>query len=223
MDAKSVVIVDPDSHYRGLLSAAMARLGISAHGYDSLSIGEPEALQHAGYVLGLAPQTTPTLVQLLRRRGQPAILVASDGAKTEAVQAAIDGCAAQHVTKLKAIQDVAASIAATMRQAWARGGVVAWRLNRGVRQLVAPDGARIDLSLDELGLMACFATSAGSMVSRSALLGALPPGPGPASPDPVHAALLRMQRRAERLTPISLPFKAWTRAGYSFQGRLDEA
>ena len=33
--------------------------------------------------------------------------------------------------------------------------------------------------------------------------------------DAVHATMLRLQRRAERLTPMSLPFHAWARTGGS--------
>ena len=94
-----------------------------------------------------------------------------------------------------------------MRLAWERGGAVAWRLNRGVRQLTAPDGSRIDLSVDELGMLNCFLQSAGHVVGRNAMLNVLQSAHGPASSDPVHAAMLRLQRRAERTTPMTLPFK----------------
>lgn len=222
MDAKSIAIVEADLHYRGHLSATVERLGISACCYDSLSATDSEALRHAGYVLGLVPASTQKTVKLLRQRGLSAILVLSDGAKADAIQAVIDGGAALHVTKLKAIHDVATSIAAAMRLAWERGGVVAWRLNRGVRQLTAPDGSRIDLSVDELGMLNCFLQSAGHVVGRNAMLNVLQSAHGPASSDPVHAAMLRLQRRAERTTPMTLPFKVWARSGYSFEGRLEE-
>lgn len=223
VDTKTLAVVDADPLYRGRLGAAIERLGVSVRGYDSLLATDSEALSHAGYVLGLVPLVTPKLVKLLRQRGLSAILVLSDGAKPEAVQAAIDGGLAQHVSKLKATHDVAASIAATMRRAWQPGGCVAWRLDRGARQLLAPDGARIDLSVDELALLNCFPPSAGDVVSRASILGSMQAAHCPASPDPVHAALLRLQRRADRVTPLSLPFKAWARSGYSFEGRLELA
>ncbi len=223
MDARSVAIFDTDTYYRERLAAAMDQLGVPARGYDDLAKADADALNHAGHVLGLAPVASRELVRQLRRRGRSAILLLSDGVRPEAAQAAPDAGAAQHVAKFKAIKDVAASVVATMSRAWQRGGVIAWQLDSRARQLVAPDGARIDLSVDELEMLACLRLSTGNAVSRDAILGRQQAAHGPGSSDPVHAAMLRLQRRAERLTPMSLPFRVWARTGYSFDGHLEEA
>lgn len=223
MDAKSVAIVDPDAFYRGRLAAAVEVLGVPAAGYGDAAAADVEGVAHAGYVLCLAPPAAKALVRQLRRRGRPAILLLSDGARLDAMQSGFEGGPAQHVTKFKAVQDVAASVVAAMTRAWPRGGVVAWQLDRRARQLVAPDGARIDLSVDEVALLACFVLSAGSVISREAMAGRLPGAHTAGLSDAVHATMLRLQRRAERLTPMSLPFHAWARTGYSFHGHLEEA
>lgn len=222
MDAKSVAVVDTDALYGGRLAAAVERLGVPARAYESLAAADAEAPAQAGYVLGLSPTGTPELVRRLGRQGHPAILVLSEGAKVEAIHAAIGGGAALHVTKSKAVQDVAASVAATLRLAWQRNGLMAWQLDRGARQLVVPDGARIDLSVDELRLLGCFVHSLGRVVSHSAVAGPAQAGAAPSPSDAVYAAMLRLQRRAERLTPTTLPFRVWSRSGYSFEGHLEE-
>jgi two-component system, OmpR family, response regulator len=95
-----------------------------------------------------------------------------------------------------------------------------WRLERAARKLVAPDGARIDLSDNDLAVVECFAAADGATVTRATLCQRLGRDPENEADNLLHAAIYRLRRRIERATTSTVPLHSEQKVGYTFRGKL---
>jgi two-component system, OmpR family, response regulator len=95
-----------------------------------------------------------------------------------------------------------------------------WRLDRRARQLIAPDGAVVDLSEGDLTVLDCFVEAAGETVTRDTLRARLKRDPADDAADGLNATIYRLRRRIERATPVPVPLQAKSRVGYVFRAVL---
>jgi DNA-binding response OmpR family regulator len=95
-----------------------------------------------------------------------------------------------------------------------------WTLDRRAGQLIAPDGAHIDLSESDLAVMDCFLHAQGQPVTRETLLQRLTRGASPPAADGLNATIYRLRRRIERATPSLVPLQSKSRVGYVFRAPL---
>jgi len=95
-----------------------------------------------------------------------------------------------------------------------------WRLDRVTQQMIAPDGARIDLSGNDLAVVECFVAANGATVTRATLCKRLGRDPAEEADNLLHAAIYRLRRRIERATHSTVPLHSEPKVGYTFRGRL---
>ena len=126
-----------------------------------------------------------------------------------------------YLAKPVQFEQVAIAIKAVQRRAGATSaGNPAWRLDRRAQQLLAPDGARIDLSELDLAVVECFISANGEAVSRDELRTQLGQGPDSLAADSLNATIYRLRRRIEKATPTSVPLQSKSRVGYIFRAPL---
>jgi DNA-binding response OmpR family regulator len=95
-----------------------------------------------------------------------------------------------------------------------------WRLDRRLGQLLAPDGARIELSESDRTLLECFVDAEGEVVTRETLLKRLGRTSDLASSGGLNGTVFRLRRRIERATPTSVPLQTKSGVGYAFCAAL---
>ena len=96
-----------------------------------------------------------------------------------------------------------------------------WRLDRRIGQLVAPDGARIDLSAADLALVECFIEADGEIVTRETLLLRLGKAADLQTTGGLNGTVFRLRRRIERATPAAVPLQTKSGIGYAFRAPLE--
>jgi DNA-binding response OmpR family regulator len=117
----------------------------------------------------------------------------------------------QVITAIEAVQRRARSASQAEAQ---------WTLDRRARQLIAPDGAGVDLSDIDMSVLSCLLGAKGEPVTRDALCRALGRTPDGEAPDGLNAIVFRLRRRIERATPIAAPLQSKPRVGYVFRAPL---
>jgi DNA-binding response OmpR family regulator len=98
-----------------------------------------------------------------------------------------------------------------------------WTLDRRARQLVAPDGIRVDLSPIDVAVMECFVDAKGEAVTREVLRLCLGQAPQGDPADGINATIYRLRRRIERATSSLVPLQSKSRVGYVFRAPLKAA
>lgn len=161
------------------------------------------------------------LVKLLRRRTQAGVLVVSGRVGAEVFEQVMNAGADMYLAKPVQFEQVVLAVKAVQRRSGvANTGVQAWKLDRRARQLVAPDGARVDLSAADLAVMECFVGAGGEPVARETFQLRLGREPQPGAADGLNAIIFRLRRRIERATPAQLPLQSKSRVGYVFKAPL---
>jgi DNA-binding response OmpR family regulator len=117
-------------------------------------------------------------------------------------------------------QVVLAIKAVQRRAAMASPANTPWLLDRRARQLVAPDGSRVDLGDGHLALLECFVEAEGAAVTRGTLRERLGHSQEDDSVDSLNSTIFRLRRRIERATSAAMPLHAKSRVGYVFRAPL---
>lgn len=222
---KTLAVVDDDPEFAEFLSQDLRDRGVGVNVYgdsnDLLALNDPYA--HDFYVVDL---TLPgidglNLIKLIRRRSDAGILVVSGRLGPEVFEQVITAGADMYLAKPVQFEQVALAVLAVQRRA-GRGAqpLLPWRLDRRARQLVAPDGALVDLSEADLAVMECFVDAAGEVVARDVLRQRLGRTPDDEAGDGINATIYRLRRRIERATPSLVPLQSKSRVGYVFRAPL---
>ena len=125
------------------------------------------------------------------------------------------------LTKPLQFEQVALAIKAVQRRVGTSNlANTAWKLDRRATQLVAPDGARVDLSEIDMALLECFLEAKGEVVSRDLLRQRLGRADTQDAADGLNATIYRLRRRIERATPALVPLQSKSRVGYLFRAPL---
>ena len=221
----SLALVDDDPHFTGLLAPYLEKLGVRVHVFGDCQalLTQPDPYGFGFYVVDLMlPGIDGVhLIELLRQRSTAGILVVSGRTAPTVFKQVVIAGADMHLTKPVQFEQVALAIRAVQRRAAPPAPVLpTWTLDSGARQLVAPDGTRVDLSDADLVVLACLVEARGEPVSRDTLRQRLGMGPDGDAGDSLNATIHRLRRRIERATPIMVPLQSRSRVGYVFRAPL---
>jgi two-component system, OmpR family, response regulator len=222
---KTLALIDDDREYAEFLSQFLREQGIGVDVFpdsnDLLTHLDPYRYDFYVVDLNLPGVDGVNLIKVLRRRSAVGILVVSGQLGPEVFTSVMGAGADMYLAKPVQFEQVAIAIKAVQRRAGATSaGNPMWRLDRRARQLLAPDGARVDLSEIDLAVVECFVTANGETVSRDALRIQLGQGADSESADSLNATIYRLRRRIEKATPTAVPLQSKSRIGYVFRAPL---
>ena len=222
---KSLALIDDDIEYTEYLSQHLTDLGIRVDVFADSNdlLANSEAYTYDFYVVDLMLPGIDgvDLIKVIRRRSDSGLLVASGRLAPDVFEQAIGAGADMYLAKPVQFEQVTLAIKAVQRRiATTNPTTVAWKLDRRAAQLVAPDGARVDLSDTDMVLVECFLEANGEVVSRESLRQRLGRSVEDAATDGLNAMIYRLRRRIERTTPSIVPLQSKSRVGYVFRAAL---
>jgi DNA-binding response OmpR family regulator len=222
---KTLALVDDDKEYREFLAQSLNKRGVQVDAFSDSN----ELLAHSGpydygfYVIDLMLPGIDgvDLIKVLRQRSDAGVVVVSGRLAPDVFKSVIDAGADMYLAKPVQFEQVALAIEAVQRRvAGANPAAAVWRLDRRAGQLLAPDGARVDLSETDLAVLECFVAANGEVVSRDTLRQRLGHVDDEGSTDSLNATIYRLRRRIERATPSMVPLQSKSRVGYLFRAPL---
>lgn len=221
----TLAIVEDDAPFAELLAGDLQRRGIAVKVYSDSNelLADPLGFDHEFYVVDVSlPGISGTdLIRILRRRSMAGVLVVTGHLAPEVFSNVLEAGADMYLAKPVRFEQVAVAVRAVHRRAAAALDPASnWRLDRRAGELVAPDGARIALSDNDLAVLECFIEAQGGTVTREALSQRLGGENAEVGGNRLHATMYRLRRRIERATPILVPMQAHSRVGYVFRGKL---
>lgn len=221
----TLALIDDDQDYAQSLAVHLRALGIdvSVFGDSNQLLASHDAFDFAFYVvdLMLPGVAGEELVKILRLRTAASVLVVSGKVSPDVFERVLGAGADMYLAKPVQFEQVTLAIRAVQRRATpAAPASSAWRLERRSAQLIAPDGARIELSAADVLVLECFAEANGEVVPREVLVKCLGRQPEPASGDGLNATIFRLRRRIERATSLTVPLQTKARVGYVFKAPL---
>lgn len=225
---KTLALIDDDTEYTEFLSQFLREQGIRVDVFPDSNdlLTHADAYQYEFYVVDLMLPGVDgvNLIKVLRLRTAAGLLVVSGQLAPDVFASVVAAGADMYLAKPVQFEQVAIAIRAVQRRAGAGGAVgagnPAWRLDRRAQQLLAPDGARVDLSGADIAVVECFLSANGETVSRDTLRSRLGHGADPEAVDSLNATIYRLRRRIERATPTAVPLQSKSRVGYVFRAPL---
>jgi DNA-binding response OmpR family regulator len=222
---KTLALIDDDADYTEFLSQHLGEQGVrvSVFGDSNDLLTDDGAYGFEFYVIDLMLPGVAglELIKLVRRRTNVGLLVVSGRLAPEVFRQVVSAGADMYLAKPVLFEQVISAIEAVQRRARPTNAADApWTLDRRARQLIAPDGAGIDLSDIDVALLTCLLGAKGETVTREALCHALGRAPDGDAPDGLNAIVFRLRRRIERATPLTAPLQSKPRVGYVFKSPL---
>ena len=224
----SIALVDDDPEYTEFLAQYLrergAQVDVFPDSNDLLAHHDPYGYDFYVLDLMLPGVDGAELIKVLRRRTDAGLLVVSGRLAPDVFRQVITAGADMYLAKPVQFEQVALAIQAVQRRIQASTAAqTVWRLDLRARQLIAPDGARVDLSDADLTLMECFLAADGDVVSRETLRQRLRRDLDQEGADGLNATIYRLRRRIERATPALVPLQSRSRVGYVFKAPLKPA
>jgi two-component system OmpR family response regulator len=222
---KTLALIDDDAEYAGFLAQHLRDLGIHVRVYgdsnDLLADGNAHRFDFYVIDLMLPGVHGVELIKILRKRNTAGVLVVSGQLGSDVFRQVIAAGADMYLTKPVELDQVATAVLAVHRRvATTQSAESRWRLDRVARTLVAPDGARVDLSDSDVAVMEGFVEASGDVVSREDLRKRLGLDTTDEGTDAITAYIYRLRRRIERATPSLVPLQSRSRIGYVFRAPL---
>lgn len=224
----TLAVIDDDAEFADYLAQHLDQRGVRVRTFPD----SDDFLTSAGaygfdfYVVDLALPGVDgvDLVRLVRRKSQAGIVVVSGRVGADVFESVLRAGADMYLMKPVRLEQVALAIEAVQRRIESsRSHAAAWRLDREAKQLIAPDGTRIDLSDNDIAVIECFLEADGTPVTRGALCRRLGRDPEAEDDNLLAATIYRLRRRIERATTSTLPIHSEQKVGYSFRGPLADA
>ena len=221
----TLALIDDDSLFTDSLSRYLGEHGIAVStfddGADLLASADPYRFDFYVADLMLPSLDGFALIKVLRRRTGAGILVVSGRLAPDTFKEAVRAGADMYLAKPVQFEQILVAIEAVQRRAGAGAAQQQpWRLDRRVGQLVAPDGACIELSEQDQALIECFIEADGEVVSREALSRRLGKATEPEAQGGLNGTVFRLRRRIERATTAAIPLQAKSGVGYAFRAPL---
>ena len=225
MYPKTLALIDDDREYVEFLAQYLRELGIRvdvfADSNDLLADADPYGYDFYVVDLMLPGIDGVDLIRVLRRRSDAGMLVVSGRLSPDVFEQVINAGADMYLAKPVQFEQVALAVKAVQRRVGSsKLATTVWKLDRRAAQLLAPDGARVDLSDADLALLECFLEAKGEVVSRELLRQRLGRGLDEDATDGLNATIYRLRRRIERATPALVPLQSKSRVGYVFRAPL---
>jgi two-component system OmpR family response regulator len=221
---KTLALIDDDPEFRSGLARHLSQMGIVVEAFaDSNELLTHErAFDFEFYVTDLMlPGVQGTeLIKVLRRRTNAGVVAVSGRLAPDTFKETITAGADMYLSKPVQFDQVALVIEAVQRRIDTGAPQGTWRLDRRAGQLVAPDGARIELSAVDCALIECFVEAKGEVVGRDALLQCLGKDAQQDASRGLNATIFRLRRRIEKATPQTVPLQTKSGVGYAFRAPL---
>lgn len=221
----SLALIDDDHLFADSLARFLGEQGIAvttfADAADLLSSAAPYGFDFYIADLMLPSVDGFALIDVLRRRTSAGVLVVSGRLAPDTFKLAVKAGADMYLAKPAQFEQIAVAIEAVQRRAGPGDGQdKTWKLDRRAAQLVAPDGARVELSEQDLALLECFVEVGGEVVPRETLTKRLGKTSEADSPGGLNGTVFRLRRRIERATDAAMPLQAKSGVGYAFRAPL---
>ena len=222
---RTLALVDDDKEYTEFLSQHLRDQGVRVDVFSDSSdlLASEGAYAYDFYVVDLMLPGVDGVetIRILRRRTSAGVLVVSGKLAADVFKQVVEAGADMYLAKPVQFEQVVIALHAVQRRVDAVGQVATtWKLDRHSGQLVAPDGARVDLSEADLAVMECFIEAQGAAVARETLLTRLGRASAADADDGLNATIYRLRRRIERATPMLVPLQSRSRVGYVFRAPL---
>lgn len=222
---KTLALIDDDIEYTEFLSQHLREQGVEVRVFpDSNDLLTDEGAFGFGFYvvdLMLPGVNGLELIKLIRRRSEAGLLVVSGKLAPDVFSQVVSAGADMYLAKPALFEQVISSIKAVQRRVQpANPADAPWTLDRRARQLVAPDGATVDLSDIDMAVMTCLQAAKGEAVTREVLCQALGRAPDGSATDGLNAIMFRLRRRIERATSLTAPLQSKPRVGYLFKAPL---
>jgi DNA-binding response OmpR family regulator len=222
---KTLALIDDDLEYTEFLSQHLREQGVRVTVFADSNdlLADEGAYGFDFYVVDLMLPGIDglDLIKVVRRRSEVGLLVVSGHLGPQVFKEVVEAGADMYLAKPVQFEQVITAIFAIQRRAQPGNQSAAqWTLDRRARQLIAPDGAGIDLSDIDMALLSCLHGAKGEPVTRDALCRALGRTPDGDAPDGLNAIVFRLRRRIERATPITAPLQSKARVGYVFRAPI---
>lgn len=222
---KTLALIDDDHDYAQALSSHLQAqgVGVEVFGDSNDLLAHDDAFGFDFYVVDLMLPGVDglALIDILRRRTRASVLVVSGRVAADTFEQIVNAGADMYLAKPVQFEQVVLAVKAVHRRAASSDPMQsAWRLDRRAGQLIAPDGARVDLSAADLGLLECFVEANGEVVRRELLRQRLGRTDDAAAADGLSAMVFRLRRRIERATPVTVPLQTKSGVGYVFRAPL---
>ena len=161
------------------------------------------------------------LIRILRRRTDAGVLVVSGKVGASVFEAVIDAGADMYLEKPVSLEQILLVAKALYRRAVLRGQrEQSWVVDLRASQLLAPDGAKVDLSDTDMTVMRCFLEADGGIVTRDTLIQRLGRDGASTLDNTLHATIYRLRRRIEKASTSLVPLQSEPRVGYVFRAPL---
>ena len=161
------------------------------------------------------------LIRILRRRTDAGVLVVSGKVGVSTFEAVVEAGADMYLEKPVGLEQILLVIRALHRRAVLRGQrEQGWSVDLRASQLVAPDGAKVDLSDTDITVMRCFLDAEGGIVTRDTLIHRLGRDDTNTLDNTLHATIYRLRRRIEKASTSLVPLQSEPRIGYVFRAPL---
>lgn len=229
MASLHLALVDDDAEYTEFLSQYLRDKGLAvdvfADSHDLMALDDPYRYDFYVVDLMLPGIDGVNLIKLLRRRTSAGVLVVSGRVAAEVFREVVTAGADMYLVKPVQFEQVEIAIEAVQRRAAPSSATqeAVWTLDRRAGHLVAPDGARVDLSEADRALMDSFVEARGEVVTRETLRRALGKSDDDEGGDGLNATIYRLRRRIEKATPSVVPLQSRSRVGYVFRAPLKAA
>lgn len=221
----TLALIDDDLEYTEFLSQHLRERGVRVTVFaDSNDLLASEGAY--GFDFYIVDLMLPgidglDLIKVVRKRSSVGLLVVSGHLGPQVFHQVVSAGADMYLSKPVLFEQVITAIEAVQRRASpASQAELPWTLDRRARQLLAPDGASVDLSDIDMTLLTCMLGAKGEPVTREAICQALGRTPDGNAPDGLNAIVFRLRRRIERATPLAAPLQSKPRVGYVFKAPL---
>lgn len=222
---KTVALVDDDADFTDSFSAFMRSHGVEVSVFsdssDLLASESPFGYEFYVVDLMLPGVDGDELIRILRRRTDAGVLVVSGKVGASVFEAVIDAGADMYLEKPVSLEQILLVAKALYRRAVLRGQrEQSWVVDLRASQLLAPDGAKVDLSDTDMTVMRCFLEADGGIVTRDTLIQRLGRDGASTLDNTLHATIYRLRRRIEKASTSLVPLQSEPRVGYVFRAPL---
>jgi DNA-binding response OmpR family regulator len=222
---RTLALIDDDAEYTEFLSQYLRERGVAVDVFNDSArfLAHTSPYTYDFYLVDLMLPGIDgiDLIKVLRLRSRAGVLVISGRLAPDVFAQVVDAGADMYLAKPVQFEQVALAIRAVQRRAGASvPQSTPWQLDRRARQLIAPDGAVIDLSDSDQLVMECFVEAGGGDVTRDTLRHRLGQDSDSDASDSLNATIYRLRRRIEKATPLVVPLQSKSRVGYLFRAPL---
>jgi len=222
---KTLALIDDDADFTEAFATFLRQQGVDvsvfADSSDLLASESPFGYEFYVVDLMLPGVDGDELIRILRRRTDAGVLVVSGKVGASVFEAVIDAGADMYLEKPIGIEQILLVIRALNRRAVLRSQrEQSWTIDLRASQLLAPDGARVDLSDTDMTVMRCFLEADGSIVTRDTLVQRLGRDGASTLDNTLHATIYRLRRRIEKASSSLVPLQSEPRIGYVFRAPL---